>query len=203
MRIPAIRAAQTNVHPVARVGREPAPGGRRDGPPERRALPRQWVGQRMGSGCIARKPWSPRAKPSRRRRPSAPRPMRARAQGSPKPPRVSVCQVAEDDTARSCSREPKRSSTRCAAAIRTFASQCSCNGETDSETHACRARVARALLAAVSATTFGRLVLTASRCASLPLRQELFSLMGALSEQLRGTTATVFSEVHRPVAQRR
>ena len=67
-----------------------------------------------------------------------------------------------------------------------------CNGDTDGEAHACRARVARALLTAVSATTFGRLVLTASRCASLPLREELFSLTGALSEQLRVTTATVF-----------
>lgn len=66
-----------------------------------------------------------------------------------------------------------------------------CNAESDGETHAYRARVARTLLAAVSATTFGRLVLTASRSASLPLRQELFSLTGALSEQLRGTTATV------------
>lgn len=66
-----------------------------------------------------------------------------------------------------------------------------CNGETDGEGNGCRAQVARALLAAVSGTTFGRLVLSASGRASLRLRQELFSLAGALTEQLRGTTATV------------
>jgi hypothetical protein len=75
-----------------------------------------------------------------------------------------------------------------------------CNGETDGEANGCRAQVAHTLLAAVRGTTFGRLVLSASGRASLRLRQELLSLTGALSEQLRGTTATVslkFTEASR------
>src|SRR5258708_1219087 len=66
-----------------------------------------------------------------------------------------------------------------------------CNGQTDGDADGCRAQVARTLLAAVSGTTFGRLVLSASGSSSLRLRQELLSLTGALSEQLQGTTATV------------
>jgi hypothetical protein len=65
------------------------------------------------------------------------------------------------------------------------------NTETGGTADGCRARVAGTLLAAVSGTTFGRLVLSASDRASLRLRQELLSLTGSLSMQLRGTTATV------------
>jgi hypothetical protein len=66
-----------------------------------------------------------------------------------------------------------------------------CNGTTDGGADGYRAKIARTLLAAVKDTTFGRLVLSASGGASLRLRQELFALAGTLSEQLRGTTATV------------
>jgi hypothetical protein len=66
-----------------------------------------------------------------------------------------------------------------------------CNAATDGEVDGYRAKIARALLAAVKQTTFGRLVLSASGGASLRLRQELFALAGALSEELRGTTASV------------
>jgi hypothetical protein len=66
-----------------------------------------------------------------------------------------------------------------------------CNGETGGEADGYRAQIARTLLAAVTRTTFGRLVLSASGGASLEVRQELLALAGALSEQLRGTTATV------------
>jgi hypothetical protein len=66
-----------------------------------------------------------------------------------------------------------------------------CNAEMDGGADGYREKIARTLLAAVKDTTFGRLVLSASGGASLRLRQELFSLAGTLSEQLRGTTATV------------
>jgi hypothetical protein len=66
-----------------------------------------------------------------------------------------------------------------------------CNGETGGEAGGYRAQIARTLLAAVTGTTFGRLVLSASDGVSLGVRQELLALAGALSEQLRGTTATV------------
>jgi hypothetical protein len=66
-----------------------------------------------------------------------------------------------------------------------------CNGETGGEAEGYRAQIAHTLLAAVTGTTFGRLVLTASGGASLRVRQELLALAGMLSEQLRGTTATV------------
>jgi|HubBroStandDraft_6_1064221.scaffolds.fasta_scaffold312203_2 hypothetical protein len=66
-----------------------------------------------------------------------------------------------------------------------------CNGDTGGEAYSCRAEIARSLLAAVMGTTFGRLVLSASGCASLRLCQELIALAGVLSEQLRGTSATV------------
>lgn len=66
-----------------------------------------------------------------------------------------------------------------------------CNERTDGDGDGQRAQVARTLLDAVSGATFGRLVLSASERASFRLRQELLSLTGALTEQLRGTTATV------------
>jgi hypothetical protein len=66
-----------------------------------------------------------------------------------------------------------------------------CNGETDGLADGCRAQVARALRVAVSGTTFGRLVLSASDRASLRLRQELLSRTAVLGKQLPGTTATV------------
>ncbi len=68
-----------------------------------------------------------------------------------------------------------------------------CNGETDGEAEAdgYRAQVARALLLAVTGTTFGRLILSVSGGVSLGVRQELLALAGVLSEELRGTTVTV------------
>ncbi len=72
-----------------------------------------------------------------------------------------------------------------------------CNGDTDGEVDRYRTKIARTLLAAVMGTTFGRLVLSASCGASLRARQELLAIAGTLTEQLRGTSATVslsFSE---------
>ncbi len=66
-----------------------------------------------------------------------------------------------------------------------------CNGEPDGEADGYRAQVARALLGAVMGTTFGRLVLSASGGASPRVRRELLALTGALSEELRGSAATV------------
>jgi hypothetical protein len=66
-----------------------------------------------------------------------------------------------------------------------------CNGETDGEADGYRAQVALTLLGAVTSTTLGRLVLSASGSASLRMRHELLGLAGTLSERLRGTTATV------------
>lgn len=66
-----------------------------------------------------------------------------------------------------------------------------CNGEIDGEANGYRVQVAHTLLGAVTGTTFGRLVLSAGGGASLLVRQELLALAGILSEQLRGTTATV------------
>jgi hypothetical protein len=73
-----------------------------------------------------------------------------------------------------------------------------CNGATDGGDDGYRAQIARTLLAAVKDTSFGRLVLSGGE--SPRLRQELFALAGTLSEQLRGTTATMslrFSEASR------
>jgi hypothetical protein len=66
-----------------------------------------------------------------------------------------------------------------------------CNGEADGEVDGYRAKIACTLLAAVTGTTCGRLVLSVSSGASLRVRQELLALAGTLSEHLRGTTATV------------
>jgi hypothetical protein len=70
-----------------------------------------------------------------------------------------------------------------------------CNEQMDGEGPCYRAQVAHALLGAVSGTSFGRLVLSASGRASLRLRQELLSLAGMLSEQLRGTSCNRLAEV--------
>jgi hypothetical protein len=66
-----------------------------------------------------------------------------------------------------------------------------CNADSDGAVAERRGRLAHLMLGAVVATTCGRLVLSANRCASHDLRAELFSLAGALTEEIRGTTATV------------
>jgi hypothetical protein len=67
-----------------------------------------------------------------------------------------------------------------------------CNGAIDDATAGRRAQVAGELLASVSRAWRGRLVLTASAGrASAPIRQHLLSLAGTLSDNLRGTSATV------------
>jgi hypothetical protein len=66
-----------------------------------------------------------------------------------------------------------------------------CNAATDGVATSRRTEVARALLAAVSDTAFGRLILSASSRASLRLREELVALAGALGEQPPDTSATV------------
>jgi len=80
-----------------------------------------------------------------------------------------------------------------------------CNSATDGAAVVRRARVARTLLAAVTNTTGGRLILGASGRASHQLRHELFALAEALTEEIRGTTATVslrFTEASRGDAVR-
>jgi hypothetical protein len=76
-----------------------------------------------------------------------------------------------------------------------------CNEEAEGSAGGCRAKIARTLLAAVKDTTFGRLVLSAKGGASHRLRQELLALAGTLSDELRGTTATV--SLRFPEASRR
>lgn len=66
-----------------------------------------------------------------------------------------------------------------------------CNASEDPEATARRLRIAGALLKAVAPSGGGRLVLHASGGASAPLRRQLMSLTGALSEALPGTSATV------------
>ena len=66
-----------------------------------------------------------------------------------------------------------------------------CNEAMDYEAVKRRSEVACELLAAVSETGFGRLILSSGDAAPMPLRRELLSLAGALSHKLRGTTATV------------
>jgi hypothetical protein len=71
-----------------------------------------------------------------------------------------------------------------------------CNEQTDVTSVARRAELARELLAAVAAVSFGRLVLSAAERASMQLRGELLSLAGALSHTLAGTAATVSVRFH-------
>jgi hypothetical protein len=66
-----------------------------------------------------------------------------------------------------------------------------CSEATDAASLASRARLARELLAAVTATGFGRLVLSSAEHASVPLRRELLSLAGALSQTVLGTSVRV------------
>lgn len=66
-----------------------------------------------------------------------------------------------------------------------------CNGATDPEAVERRATVAHELLTAVSATGFGRLVLTTLDGTSTRQRRELLSLAGELSHRVRGATAMV------------
>jgi hypothetical protein len=74
-----------------------------------------------------------------------------------------------------------------------------CNGATDEATAHRRATVAGDLLASVSGTWRGRLVLTApGGRASGPLRRHLLSLTGTLSDSLRGTSATVTLQFTEP-----
>jgi glutamate racemase len=65
-----------------------------------------------------------------------------------------------------------------------------CNAATGSAS-AGRPSLARTLLGAVSGTSHGRLILCASSQASHQLRRELFALTGTLTEEIRGTTASV------------
>jgi hypothetical protein len=61
-----------------------------------------------------------------------------------------------------------------------------------------RAKLARALFGAVKRTSRGRLILSAAGRAPCELRQELLTLAGALSSELRGSSASIsvrFSEV--------
>jgi hypothetical protein len=66
-----------------------------------------------------------------------------------------------------------------------------CNQEGDPSSVSRRAEVANELLASVSATGFGKLVLTASKRVSMRQRCELLSLAGELSQSQRGATSGV------------
>jgi hypothetical protein len=66
-----------------------------------------------------------------------------------------------------------------------------CSSTTNPELARDRITLAHALLGAVTTTARGRLILSATRCASAGLRQELLAPTGALTDQLRGTSATV------------
>jgi hypothetical protein len=66
-----------------------------------------------------------------------------------------------------------------------------CSSATGGTSARQRAQLARVLLGAVKSTTCGRLTLTASGLASHQLRQELVALAGELTDELRGTTATI------------
>ena len=66
-----------------------------------------------------------------------------------------------------------------------------CNEDPEADPGGYRAQIAEALLSAVRDAPSGRLILTASDRAPARVRFELLSLAGALTESLRGTTATV------------
>lgn len=66
-----------------------------------------------------------------------------------------------------------------------------CSAATGGAVAGSRAELARALLRAVRSTSHGRLILSANGRASRDLRQELLELAGALSSELRGSSATV------------
>jgi hypothetical protein len=78
-----------------------------------------------------------------------------------------------------------------------------CNAATDARSNDRRAKVASELLDAVATDAFGRIVLTCAETAPARLRQELFSLGGALID--RGTSALVsmrFPEASDPSVRR-
>jgi hypothetical protein len=66
-----------------------------------------------------------------------------------------------------------------------------CNEDHGLATMTRRARIARALLAAVTQATLGRLVLSSSSLASPALRAELLALAGELTGELGRATATI------------
>jgi hypothetical protein len=66
-----------------------------------------------------------------------------------------------------------------------------CNGAMDSVATQQRSEVANELLGAVTSAGVGRLVLSTRDSVSMPLRRELLSLVGALSQKIQGTTTTV------------
>jgi hypothetical protein len=66
-----------------------------------------------------------------------------------------------------------------------------CNGETEGITASRRERIARVLLDVVATASGGRLIVSANRAASHPLREHLFALVGALTKALHGSTASV------------
>jgi hypothetical protein len=76
-----------------------------------------------------------------------------------------------------------------------------CNAAVGAAAAVGRAKLAKLLLETVMTTLRGRLILTASARATLPLREELLRLAGALTEGLRGRRATVsvqFNEASSP-----
>jgi hypothetical protein len=66
-----------------------------------------------------------------------------------------------------------------------------CNEAADSVATLQRSAVATVLLRAVTSAGLGRLLLSAGANASVPLRREMLSLVGALSQKIEGTTASV------------
>jgi hypothetical protein len=82
-----------------------------------------------------------------------------------------------------------------------------CSDSVDVASVTRRTQLAYELLAAVTAAGFGRLVLSTAEQASMPLRRELLSLAGALSQTVLGACVRVkfgdASEERRPWAQRR
>ena len=66
-----------------------------------------------------------------------------------------------------------------------------CNDAMDPDSVARRAELAFELLTAVAGAGFGRLVLTASGDVPMRQRRALLALAGALSQRIRGMTATV------------
>ena len=66
-----------------------------------------------------------------------------------------------------------------------------CSEATDVASADRRAEVGRELLAAVSTHPFGRIVLASPEHPSVRLRRELLSLVGALSDRVKGSAVTV------------
>ena len=66
-----------------------------------------------------------------------------------------------------------------------------CNTAVGAAAATARTQLARVLLATVTTGLRGRLILSANARATVQLRNELFRLVGALTEELRGKRATV------------